>query len=170
MAYARSRPAGLVVSLALSTVRLALGGLWLHEGIFKYTAHFGRADILLVADGVKANTRVPHYFTMFAEFVLHRWPGAFGFVVPLSELSLGVALILGVLTLPAALASSLMLMTYWSSDQLIAQYPVMGVLSVVILVWPTPSARVSVTSIVAGRQWPNPRIQTVLGDPLRRWL
>ena len=46
---------------------------------------------------------------------------------------LGFALVIGVLSLPAAWASLLTLMTYWSSDQLIAQYPVMGILSAVVI-------------------------------------
>ena len=69
--------------------------LWLHEGIFKYSAHFGRADILLVADGAKTNSRVPGFFAGSAEQVLGSWRGLFGFVIPLLETALGVALVLG---------------------------------------------------------------------------
>jgi hypothetical protein len=43
--------------------------------------------ILLVSDGARANTRVSRWFAMFAEFVLHRWPAVFGFVVPSLMLS-----------------------------------------------------------------------------------
>ena len=146
MAYAKG-PAALIALTGITAARLVLGGLWLREGIFKYNAHFGRADILLVADGARTNTRVPHYFGVFAQTVLGRWPSVWGFIVPLIELSLGAALLLGILTLPAALASILTLMMYWSSDQLIAQYPVMGALSALVLVWPMAAARVSVASI-----------------------
>ena len=38
-------------------------------------------------------------------------------------------------------------MTYWSSDQLIAQYPIMGALSVVVIAWPLLAARFSATSL-----------------------
>ena len=36
------KPASLVASIFFGAARVALGILWLHEGIFKYTAHFGR--------------------------------------------------------------------------------------------------------------------------------
>lgn len=164
------RPATLAASITFSAARIALGGLWLHEGVFKYNAHFGSADILLVADGAKSNTRVPHYFTVFADNVLHRWPEVFGFLIPLIEVSLGVALIVGILTLPAALASSLTLIMYWSSDQLIAQYPIMAALSTAVLLCPALAAHISATSIMARRQWSNTQVQTVIAGPMRRWL
>src|SRR5690242_13181766 len=109
--------------LVIAAARIVLGGLWLHEGIFKYSAHFGRADILLVADGAESNSRVPGYFGVMAH-LLHAWPALFGFLIPLLEATLGAALVLGVVSLPAALASLMTLMTYWASDQLITQYPV----------------------------------------------
>jgi thiosulfate dehydrogenase (quinone) large subunit len=37
-----ANPAALAVSIIFGAARVALGILWLHEGIFKYTAHFGR--------------------------------------------------------------------------------------------------------------------------------
>jgi thiosulfate dehydrogenase (quinone) large subunit len=139
----------LVASISFGAARVALGILWLHEGIFKYTAHFGRADILLVAGSAKSNSRVPEYFSVFAGRILGSWPGLFGFVIPFLETALGVALVIGVLTLPAALASLLTLMTYWSSDQLIAQYPIMGILSAVVIAWSAWAARLSATTLIA---------------------
>ena len=68
--------------------------------------------------------------------------------MPLLETALGVALIVGILSLPAALASLLTLMTYWSSDQLIAQYPIMGILSAVVITWSVWAARLSATSLI----------------------
>ena len=124
----KGKPASLVASIILGAARVVLGILWLHEGIFKYTAHFGRADILLIVGSAKSNSRVPGYFGAFAGHILGSWPGFFGFVIPLLETVLGLALVIGVLSLPAALASLLTLMTYWRSDQLIAQYPLMGIL------------------------------------------
>lgn len=139
----------LAASTVVGAARVGLGVLWLHEGLFKYSAHFGRADILLVADSARSNSRVPEYFTAVAEFALRSWPGLFGFLIPLRETCLGLLLILGVVTLPAALVSLLTLMTYWSSDQLIAQYPIMGALSVVVVIWPHLAARFSAMSLVA---------------------
>ena len=104
-------PASLAASIIFGAARVALGILWLHEGIFKYAAHFGRADILLVAGSAKSNSRVPGYFRAFAGRILANWPGLFGFAIPLLEIALGVALIIGALSLPAALASLLTLMT-----------------------------------------------------------
>nr|WP_142280668.1 hypothetical protein [Mycobacterium saskatchewanense] len=149
---------------------MALGILWLHEGIFKYTAHFGRADILLVADSAKSNSRVPEYFGAFAKHLLGSWPGLFGILIPLLETALGVALLIGALTLPAALASLLTLMTYWSSDQLIAQYPIMGILSAVVITWSGWAARLSATSLVVSPLNRKQIAAQLISGPLRRWL
>jgi thiosulfate dehydrogenase (quinone) large subunit len=142
-----TRALALAAPTVVGAVRVVLGALWLHEGMFKYSAHFGRADILLVADGAKSNSRVPEYFSVFAEHVLRGWPSLFGFLIPLLETVLGVALVLGVASLLAAIGSLLTLMTYWSSDQLIAQYPVMGALSVIVIAWPVLATRFSATSL-----------------------
>ena len=92
----------------------------------------------------ESNSRVPEYFGAFAGRILGSWPGLFGFVIPLLETALGVALIIGALSLPAALASLLTLMTYWSfDDQPIAQYPIMGILSAVVIAWSAWAARLS---------------------------
>ena len=166
----QAKPAAAAASIIFGTARVALGILWLHEGLFKYSAHFGRADILLVADGAKSNSRVPDYFVAFAEFALHDWPGVFGFAIPLMETSLGIALILGVLSLPAAMASLLTLMTYWASDQLIAQYPIMGALSAVAIAWPVLAARLSATSLVVRSLERKQRAGRLIAGPLRNWL
>lgn len=154
----------------LGAARIALGVLWLHEGLFKYSAHFGRADILLVADSAKSNSRVPEYFTAFADVALRAWPSLFGFAIPLLETALGIALIFGVLTLPAALGSLLNLMTYWSSDQLIAQYPIMGVLSVIVIVWSVQAARFSATSLLLHALRDKQGVRCLSEGWLRRWL
>jgi thiosulfate dehydrogenase (quinone) large subunit len=164
------KSATLVASAVLGATRVGLGILWLHEGFFKYGAHFGRADILLVADSAKSNGRVPDYFTVLAEFALRGWPGLFGFLVPLLETCLGVALILGILSLPAAMVSLLTLMTYWSSDQLIAQYPIMGVLSIVVVAWPLLAARLSTTSLIVSALKRKQRAGPLISGPLLRWL
>jgi thiosulfate dehydrogenase [quinone] large subunit len=164
------KPTSLVASIFFGAARVALGILWLHEGIFKYTAHFGRADILLVADSARSNSRVPEYFGAFAGRILGSWPGLFGFVIPLLETALGVALVIGVLSLPAALASLLMLMTYWSSDQLIAQYPIMGILSAIVIAWSAWAARFSATSLVVSLLSRKKIAAQLISGPLRRWL
>ena len=110
------------------------------------------------------------YFGAFAGAVLGSWPGLFGFAIPLLETVLGLALVVGVLSLPAALASLLTLMTYWSSDQLIAQYPIMGVLSAIVIAWSGWAARLSATSVVVaalGRKQP---AGPLISGPARRWL
>ena len=165
-----ANPAALAASIIFGAARVALGILWLHEGIFKYTAHFGRADILLVVDSAKSNSRVPEYFGAFAGHILGSWPGLFGFVIPLLETALGVALIIGALSLPAALASLLTLMTYWSSDQLIAQYPIMGILSAVVIAWSAWAARLSATSLVVAVLNRKHLAAQLISGPVRRWL
>lgn len=165
-----ANPAALVASIIFGAARVALGILWLHEGIFKYAAHFGRADILLVVDSAKSNSRVPEYFGALAGRILGSWPGLFGFVIPLLETALGVALIIGALSQPAALASLLTLMTYWSSDQLIAQYPIMGILSAVVIAWSAWAARLSATSLVVAVLNRKHIAAQLISGPVRRWL
>jgi thiosulfate dehydrogenase (quinone) large subunit len=140
------------LSVLLSAARVALGILWLREGIVKYRAGFGEADILLVADGATSNTRIPEFFTFFADHVLRPSAELAGLAVPLVEVGLGVALIAGVLTLPIALASLVNLMTYWCSDLLVGEYPIMGVLSGLLIAWPTLASRFSVSAIVRSRR------------------
>jgi thiosulfate dehydrogenase [quinone] large subunit len=164
-----ANPVSLVASIIFGAARMALGILWLHEGIFKYTAHFGRADILLVVNSAKSNSRVPGYFDALGH-ILGSWPGLFGFVMPLLETALGVALFIGMFTLPAALASLLTLMTYWSSDQLIAQYPIMGILSAVVIAWSAWAARFSGTSLVVSTLNRKQVAAQLISGPLRRWL
>lgn len=164
------KSAALSASIAVGATRVALGVLWLREGLFKYSAHFGRADILLVAEGVKSNSRVPDYFVAFANSVLASWPGLFGILIPLLETLLGIALVLGALSLPAAVASLFMLMTYWSSDQLIAQYPVMGMLSGAVVAWPFAAVRFSATSLLLAALARRQRSEQLVAGSLRQWL
>jgi thiosulfate dehydrogenase (quinone) large subunit len=162
--------AALAAPAVVGAARVGLGVLWLHEGLFKYSANFGRADILLVADSARSNNRAPEYFTAVAEFALRGWPGLFGLLIPLLETCLGLLLILGVLTLPAAMVSLLTLMTYWSSDQLIAQYPIMGALSVVVIAWPLLAVRFSATSLFVSILQRRQQAGLPIGRPPRRWL
>ncbi len=164
------KPTNLVASIIVAVTRLALGLLWLDEGVFKYTAHFGRADILLVVNSAKSNSRVPEYFSAFTARIIGCFPGLFGFVIPLLETALGVALVIGVLSLPAALASLLTLMTYWSSDQLIAQYPIMGILSAIVIAWSACAARLSATSLILAALNRKQIAAHLISGPLRRWL
>ena len=136
----------------LGAARIALGLLWLHEGYVKFHAGFGKADILLVADGAKNNTRIPGYFEFFADHLLRPMADVAGFVVPIVEVGLGLALVLGIVTLPVALASLLNLMTYWCSDQLVGQYPIMGALSGVLLAWSVQASRFSVPAWFQSRR------------------
>jgi len=145
----RRNPAPLVASIVVGAARVALGLLWLiPEGLFKLHAGFGSADILIVAKAGENNVRVPEYFDVFAQATLARAPELFGFGIPLLEVGLGVALVLGVLTRPAALMSVLTLLLYWSSDQLTWEYPLMAALSVVVVAWPAQARTFSVTRLV----------------------
>ena len=142
----------LSLSVVLGVVRVALGVLWLREGIVKYRAGFGEADILLVADGANSNTRIPEFFTFFADHVLRPFAEVAGFAVPLVEVGLGVALIAGVLTLPIALASLVNLMTYWCSDLLVGEYPIMCALSGLLIAWPAAASVLSIPAIARFRR------------------
>ncbi|MFE7505932.1 hypothetical protein [Promicromonospora sp. NPDC057488] len=143
-----SRALNLAAVVLTTAARVALGLLWINEGLIKYRAGFGAADIRLVADGAAASSRVPGYFQVFAEHVLGPASGLFGVLMPLLEVGLGVALVAGVLTLPVALASVATLLSYWSADQLTESYPVMVALAVVLVAWPALASRVSVTALV----------------------
>lgn len=131
-----SRPAGaLALSLLGGGARVAVGALWLIEGILKYRAGFGAADIELVAQSTEGNPRVPWFFEPLGSF-MGTVPALFGVVMPAVEVALGVLLIAGLLTRIAAFLSIGTLMLYWSADQLIAPYPAMVVLSAVVLLVP----------------------------------
>jgi thiosulfate dehydrogenase (quinone) large subunit len=174
--WIRSHPGSCTGGLVFGAARIALGVLWLHEGWFKYKAHFGRSDILLVVGSVDANSRVDTHFRAFVDFALRDWPSFFGFIVPLLEFTLGVALVLGVLTLPSAVVSLFNLMNYWSADQLIPQYPVIGALSVAVVAFAGYATLFSATSLTVflAERDREPRIATLAAwpsdGPLRRWL
>jgi thiosulfate dehydrogenase [quinone] large subunit len=153
-----------VVAIVATLARVALGALWINEGVLKYHAGFGRADILLVVQSTAQNPRVPDLYKWFTANALGRAPDLFGFGVPLLETCLGIALVLGILTLPAALGSVAELCNYWFADQLITQYPVMMLLSIVVAVFAPAASRYSITSVVARR------LQRPIAASVRRWL
>lgn len=165
--WSRQLPASIIAGL----VRVGLGVFWLNEGMLKYRAHFGRADILLVANSAAENSRVPGFYKDFTATFLKGAPGLFGWGIPLLETALGVALIVGLLTLPAALGSIFTLMSYWYADQLIVQYPIMVMLSGLVVLIACSANRLSISTLVVSRlaQW-HPAIGSVLSGPLRRWV
>ena len=168
-----TRPGWRWAAAALGTaVRVALGLLWINEGAIKLRSGFGASDILLVADGAAENGRVPEYFQLFASTILHDQAGLLGFVTPLVEIGLGVALIAGILTAPAALASLATLLMYWSADQLIDEYPVMALLSGLVLAFAATCSRISATGLLVRMLRIRNRTSAgVLERPgLRRWL
>lgn len=133
-------PAARLVGGGLAAaVRVAAGVLWLLEAATKYRAGFGAADIRLVVESATGNARVPGVYQGLAEALLGGAPGLFGFAVPLVELTLGAALVLGAATIPAAAVSIATLMLYWLAEQLTGQYPVMVLLSAVVLLFPAAS-------------------------------
>lgn len=144
-----------VAPALVGAARVALGVLWLHEGIVKYRAGFGAADIGFVVDGAANNPRVPAPFAAVVETLLGAAPGLFGALMPLLEVLLGALLVAGVLTRVAACVSVVTLMTYWLADLLVGQYPVMVLLSVVVLLFPAAAAAWSLPSlrtVVASRR------------------
>jgi thiosulfate dehydrogenase [quinone] large subunit len=157
-------------AIIVGAVRVTLGILWLSEGILKYRANFGPADILLVAGSADSNVRVPDYFKAAAAFGLHGWPELFGSLAPLTETVLGVILILGVLTRPAAIAGIVLLLIYWSADQLTTQYPVMVALGVIVIVWPRAAARLSLTTALVGLWCRRKAVGPPRSAALRDWL
>ena len=125
----------LAAALIGGAARVAVGVLWLAEGALKYRAGFGSADIELVVQSTTGNSRVPWWFAPLGSF-MDAASALFGVAIPALEVLLGVLLIAGLVTAPVALASIGTLMLYWGSDQLIAQYPVMVVLSAIVLLLP----------------------------------
>ncbi len=126
-------------------VGLTLGVLWIRESAIKYHAGFGAADIHLVADGAAQNSRVAGFFQEFCAHILGPNAGLFGYAMPALEMGLGVGFIAviiaaladsqwsAVLTRLVAGGSVFTLMTYWLSDQLIWEYPIMVLLSACLL-------------------------------------
>lgn len=159
-----SATAARVAALVATLARVALGALWINEAVVKYHAGFGRADILLVVQSAGSNPRVPEFYKVFTANALGRAPALFGFGVPLIELCLGIALVLGVFTLPAALVSVAQLCNYWLADQLITQYPIMMALSAVVATFSASASRYSISALIAGR------LRRPVPDGLRRWI
>lgn len=139
------------VAALAAAVRVAAGVLWLREGLLKYQAGFGGADIGLVVSSAAQNPRVPGPFKALTTEVLGRFPDAFAVLVPLLETGLGLALILGMLTWAAASASLAALASYWLADQLEWQYPTLLLLSAAALLGHRAAARFSLPSAV--RWW-----------------
>lgn len=153
-AASRSRPTAAAIATGLITLVIgsALGALWCVEGVVKIRSGFGSADILLVADGASGNTRVPGWFAPLGA-LMRGIPAVFGIGIPVLELALGAVFavlaagaLLAVLrrrpakarwrqriATIAAVASGGTLALYWASDQLIAQYPAMLLLSLLLL-------------------------------------
>lgn len=130
------RPVGApILSLLGGAARVSVGVLWLIEGVLKYRAGFGAADIELVAQSTEGNPRVPWFFEPLGSF-MGTAPELFGVVMPALEIVLGVLLVAGLLTRITAFVSIGTLMLYWSADQLIAQYPAMVILAAVVLLLP----------------------------------
>lgn len=155
-----------VAAIVATLARVALGALWINEGALKYQAGFGRADILLVVHSTAQNPRVPDFYKFFTANALGKAPDVFGFAVPLLETCLGIALVLGILTFPAALASVAELCNYWLADQLITQYPIMLALSAVVAAFAPSASRYSLTALVLRAR--SERQPLAVG--LRRWL
>ncbi len=124
--------AAMVTAIA---ARVAVGALWFAEAFVKYRSGFGAADILLVADSTRGNSRTPWWYPP-VEAIMQGAPALMGIAIPLLELLLGVTLVIGFFPRWVAFLSIGTLMLYWGSDQLISQYPVMVVLSALILALP----------------------------------
>ena len=167
----RSALAALAGAALAGAARAALGLLWLAEGVTKLRAGFGRADILLVAEGAQAGgSRSPEVFQIFAGQLLAGAPELFGLLVPFAEVSLGLCLLLGVFRVPAAAVSILLLSSYWMADQLIDAYPVMLLLAAAVLLFPVASGRFSLGRMLA-RKRSGKEEQAVGGrEPLLRRL
>lgn len=131
--------------------RVVLGLLFLREGYVKYHAGFGAADIRLVVRSAVTNPRVPEQFTWFATEIMDRFATGFGVLVPITEVALGAAAVLGILPRVVALGAVALLSVYWASDQLIAQYPPMVLFSGVILAGGTLAQICSVPAILTRR-------------------
>nr|WP_068525364.1 hypothetical protein [Tsukamurella tyrosinosolvens]KZL95728.1 hypothetical protein AXX05_21495 [Tsukamurella tyrosinosolvens] len=138
-------------TVAVVAHRDGLGAAWLHEGYVKYHAGFGRSDILLVVGSATGNPRVPGAFAWFATEVMGRFATVFGVVVPLTEVALGVAALLGLLPRATAFVATGLLGFYWAADQLVVQYPVMVVLAATVLAGGELARRWSPATALRGR-------------------
>ncbi|MFJ3959176.1 hypothetical protein [Arthrobacter sp. NPDC090010] len=138
-------------ALAAAAVRIAVGVLWLGEARTKFASGFGAADIGLVVQSTAGNSRVPSWYAELLAHTIGATPALAGIAVPCTEALLGVLLCAGFLSRWTGAASLLVLASYWLSDQLIVQYPVMLGLGAVVLLFPAAAGRLSVTALV--RWW-----------------
>ncbi|MFZ4842892.1 MauE/DoxX family redox-associated membrane protein [Mycetocola saprophilus] len=143
-----------LAAVAASVTRVVLGVLWLGEGITKYRAGFGQADILLVVGSTTKNPRVPEFYKFFTEHILGPGSGFFGILMPALELGLGILLIVGILPRWIAAAGSALLVSYWLADQLIVQYPIMILLAIPVIAWPLAAGTLSLPAL--RRRWRKP--------------
>ena len=90
--------------LWLVVLRVALGLVWLRSWFFKAVRHEER-DFGQQIEGYMSRNPFPWYRTFLGRFVLphRRWAGR---VFTSAELVLGLALVLGLLTTPAALVAA----------------------------------------------------------------
>jgi len=139
---------GRILHIIAGAVRVIVGILWVIEGRTKYQAGFGATDIQLVVESTQSNPRVPELYKVFTENILGQTSGFFGVAIPLLETALGLLLILGIFSLPAACVSIGLLTMYWSADQLIGQYPVMILLSASLLLTPMAMTHYSASSLL----------------------
>lgn len=138
-------------TVTVAVARIALGAAWLHEGYVKYHAGFGRSDILLVVGSATGNPRVPGAFVWFATEVMGRFATIFGILVPLTEVALGVAALIGLLPRATAFVATGLLGFYWAADQLVVQYPVMVALAATVLAGGGLARRWSPAAILGDR-------------------
>ncbi|MCS3779905.1 hypothetical protein [Tsukamurella ocularis] len=138
-------------TVAVVAARIALGAAWLHEGYVKYHAGFGRSDILLVVGSATGNPRVPGSFAWFATEVMGRFAAVFGILVPLTEVALGVAALIGLVPRATAFVATGLLGFYWAADQLVMQYPVMVVLAATVLAGGELARRWTPTAALSSR-------------------
>lgn len=141
-----------VLRALFALARVTLGILWLREGIIKWHAGFGAADISLVVQSTRSNDRVPGFYQAFTDHVLANAPGFFGIAVPVLETSLGVLLIAGAGTRWVALVSIGQLASYWLADQLIWEYPIMLLLSAGVAAWPVLAQHYSLETLLRNRR------------------
>lgn len=112
--------------------RVWFGIDWMTHGIEKITKGFDSTGFL---NGVLANEVSPEWYKTFIENVILPMSGFINFLIPVGELLVGLALILGFLTIPALVGSLLMNLNFLWAGVISSNPSYVAIAIILLLGW-----------------------------------
>ena len=112
--------------------RVWFGIDWMTHGIEKITKGFDSTGFL---NGVLANEVSPEWYKAFIENVILPMSGFINFLIPVGELLVGLALILGFLTIPALVGSLLMNLNFLWAGVISSNPSYVAIAIILLLGW-----------------------------------